>query len=209
MRRFFIGAIALAVALLFCAVNAWAMTAPEFYKLARDRPGINAFAATVQSAVETGHWKSELWNLSNNGAGIKADKQWRACRPFVQIASPESDGKNYFYRVSYFRKYASSDEFLMDYAAKIKRDYPCSAAHADNMWGYFAGLYHGRLGSWATDHRYFEKLVVKSIQLAPQLLGSAWHNKLDSAYVLALERRSLSGWQKQIIEKALRGCDGK
>ena len=44
-----------------------------FYKLAKGFKHINAFAATVQSAHETGNWTSYLWLNAYNGAGIKAD----------------------------------------------------------------------------------------------------------------------------------------
>jgi|GEM_PF-2716780 len=49
-----------------------------FYKLAKGFRHINAFAVTVQSAVETGHWTSPLWLNTYNGAGLKAPPSWRA-----------------------------------------------------------------------------------------------------------------------------------
>lgn len=199
------GAFALAVALFLCA-EGWAMTAPEFYQLAQRQKGINAFAATVQSAVETGHWKSYLWINAYNGAGIKAQVSWRSAgRPYIKVSSPESVGGKYIMRESYFRFYSSPEEFIQDYRLKIIQDYPRSALSADNMWGYFAGLYRGRLGNWATDHRYFERLTTKAVQLAPVLLGST--DRLRTAYELAVKRGSLEPWQKKIIKNELKGCD--
>ena len=208
LRKYWV--VVLAAALFIFSGTAYAMTAPEFYALARGRPGINAFAVTVQSSIETGHWKSYLWINAYNGAGIKAQASWRSAgKPYIRVNSPESTGGKYIMRESYFRFYPSPDEFLEDYRLKIILDYPRSASSADNMWGYFAGLYNGRFGSWATDHKYFQKLTYKAIQLAPELLGAGWQKRLNSAYVFALHRKSLSEWQKSIIQNALKEVDAK
>ena len=208
LRKYWV--VALAAALFIFSGTAYAITAPEFYELARGRPRINAFAATVQSAIETGHWKSYLWINAYNGAGIKAQASWRSAgKPYIRVSSPESVGGKYTMRESYFRFYSSPEEFLEDYRLKIIQDYPHSAANADNMWGYFAGLYGGRIGSWATDHKYFQKLTYKAIQLAPELLGADWQKRLNSAYTFALTRKSLCEWQKYIIQNALKEVDAK
>lgn len=207
--RTFLGAAAICGVFLFVRPT-YAMEPREFYDLASKRPGINAFAATVQSAVETGHWTSYLWINAYNGAGIKAQAPWRSSgRPYIRVSSPESTGGKYIMRESYFRSYSSPEEFIQDYRSKILHDYPHSAANADNMWGYFAGLYGGRIGSWATDHKYFQKLTYKAIQLAPELLGAGWQKRLNSAYTLALTRKSLCEWQKNIIQNALKEVDAK
>lgn len=208
LRKYWV--VALAAALFIFSGTAYAMTASEFYMLARNCRGINAFAATVQSAIETGHWKSYLWVNAYNGAGIKAQASWRSAgKPYIRVSSPESAGGKYIRRESYFRSYFSPEEFIQDYRSKILHDYPHSAANADNMWGYFAGLYGGRMGSWATDHKYFQKLTYKAIQLAPELLGADWQKRLNSAYTLALTRKSLCEWQKYIIQNALKEVDAK
>ena len=62
---------------LFIPTSAIALTAEEFYSNAQKLDNINAFAATCQSAHETGFWTSPLWKKAMNGAGIKADKNWR------------------------------------------------------------------------------------------------------------------------------------
>lgn len=199
--------IAIAVALFLWAAVARAMTAGEFFRAASGRPGVNAFAATVQSAHETGFWTSELWSRARNGAGIKATAVWTAAgRPTVTIVSPESVEGTYILRRSVFRKYGSLGSFLDDYGQKIRADYPFSAAQADNFWGYFAGLYRGRWGAWATDHRYFELLAGMAVRLAPELLGDGWRSRMLSAFALALERGTLSGWQIDIITKKLKGA---
>ncbi|MDL2263645.1 glucosaminidase domain-containing protein [Synergistaceae bacterium OttesenSCG-928-I11] len=56
--------------------QASAATPQEFYRHALEIKGIHAFAATCQSAHETGYWTSALWKQARNGAGIKADKKW-------------------------------------------------------------------------------------------------------------------------------------
>ena len=190
--------VAVAITLFYCTV-AYAMTIYEFYSIAQKQRGINAFGATVQSVVETGYWTSPLWRNTYNGAGIKADKQWRKNKPYVEFLSPESKDGYYFKKSSFFRKYSSPSEFLNDYAQKIKRDYPkCTA---DNFFGYFAGLYRGRLGKWATDHKYFEKLARKAFELEPKLLYPG-HFKRSFEY--AKDKKYLEPWQIEIIEEVIK-----
>ncbi|MDO5116018.1 MAG: glucosaminidase domain-containing protein [Synergistaceae bacterium] len=189
-----------------CGICFASTAAQEFFAAARGQPDINAYAATCQSALETGNWQSELWRQAYNGAGIKAPPEWRkAGRPTFKAYSPEYTGGKYIARESYFRSYDSRDAFLGDYAAKIKRDYPYSYKHRDNFWLYFAGLYRGRLGSWATDHRYFEKLARTAVRLAPEIFGTRWRAKLLAAYEYAGGR--LEPWQREIILKQIKGAD--
>ena len=175
------------------------MDALTFYKLAKAFKHINAFAATVQSAHETGNWTSYLWLNAYNGAGIKADARWRKSKDYLEVRSPESKDGTYYYKYSYFRKYSSPVAFLADYNLKIKADYPhCTV---DNLWGYFAGLYKGRWGKWATDHKYFEKLARKAVQFEPTLLTQG-HLKRSLSY--AIEQGYLEDWQIQIIEAVMK-----
>ena len=197
MKRLYLGAVAIAVALFLCS-SAWAMDAKTFYGLAQGQKGINAFAATCQSAVETGHWTSPMWRNTYNGAGLKAPPSWRASKPYVEFVSPESKDGVYYKKSSYFRKYKSPHAFLKDYAVKIKADYPrCTP---DNLWGYFAGLYKGRLGKWATDHKYFEKLAKKAVAFEPLLLTQG-HLKRSLSY--AIDKHYLEQWQIDIIEAVM------
>ncbi|WP_084002402.1 glucosaminidase domain-containing protein [Cloacibacillus porcorum] len=185
------------VASILCAYGA--TPAQDFYAAARGQPGINAYAATCQSAVETGYWQSELWRRAYNGAGIKAPPEWRAAgKPYIRIASREYSNGKYITRESYFRRYGSRAAFLADYAAKIRKDYPYTYKHSDNFLLCFAGLYRGRLGSWATDRKYFEKLTRMAVRLAPEIFGPAWHDKLLTAYEYA--RNELEPWQREIIK---------
>ena len=188
-----------------CMGYASAMTVSEFYGLAQEHDSINPFAVTVQSAHETGYWTSYLWRNANNGAGLKAPSAWiNSGYPYIIVESPESTNGVYYKSKSKFRRYDSPAQFLSDYENKIRNDYPRCIRNNDNVWGYFAGLYEGRIGKWATDHRYYEKLAVKAVKLAPEIYGSAWYEKLVNDYFTAISRNSLKTWQQQIIEKELR-----
>ncbi|MDR1472709.1 MAG: glucosaminidase domain-containing protein [Synergistaceae bacterium] len=189
---------------LTLAAASLALTAEEFYGNAQEIKDINAFAATCQSAHETGFWTSHLWKKANNGAGIKADKNWiKSGRPAVRKKSGESVGGKTVYRESYFRAYSSLDEFLADYRVKITRDYPLAAKHSDTMWGYFSSLQKGRNGSWATTQRYFEYMADKALRLAPKLLGTEWRAQLLEEYREARARGLLSKKEIVIVEKKL------
>jgi hypothetical protein len=193
------------LALVFCVTSSLeAVSAEEFYKNALDVNGIHAFAATCQSAHETGFWTSALWKNANNGAGIKADKNWRSSgRPSVKKMSREVVKGETVYHNSYFRVYSSLPEFLADYKVKITRDYPLAAKHSDTMWGYFSSLQKGRLGSWATTQKYFEYMADKAVRLAPKLLGVEWRTQLLEEYKQARAKGLLSRQEIQIVERKL------
>ena len=180
------------------------MSAMEFYQIALKHQDINAFAATCQSAHETGWWTSKLWRTANNGAGIKAGKDWRGQgKPAVNHMSSEAVGNQLVYRASYFRSYSDADDFMRDYRNKIVRDYPHSARNSDTVWGYFAGLEKGRYGSWATSQSYYRQMVAKAFKLAPSLLGLEWRAKLLADYHEAKKRNTLKPWQADMIRKNL------
>jgi len=200
----FLPALAGFLVVLAFASRSFAVSAEEFYNNARDIQGINPFAATCQSAHETGFWTSFLWKNAMNGAGIKADKNWiRSGRPSIKKSSPEEVKGKTVYRESYFRVYASLPEFLADYRAKISRDYPLAVKNSDTMWGYFASLQKGRLGSWATTKKYFEYMADKAVRLAPKLLGVEWRAQLLKEYSDARAKGLLSKKEIQIVEKKL------
>lgn len=206
MMKKFLSVLTLAIlAALLSFQSAHAMTTIEFYRLARKQKHIQPFAVTVQSACETAYWSSELWELGYNGAGIKVSSEWlNAGKPYITKNSVESRNGVYGNEASKFRKYRSPSEFLKDYEKKIRQDYPRCARNHDNIWGYFAGLYAGRKGKWATDHKYYEKLTVKAIKLAPEIYGSKWEHKLIMDFKIASRRNSLEIWQKDIIRSELK-----
>ena len=194
----------LILAELFYASPSFAVSAEEFYRNALAVKGINACAATCQSAHETGFWTSYLWKNALNGAGIKADKNWRKSgRPSIKKSSREEVKGKQVYRDSYFRVYRSLEEFLSDYRAKIARDYPLAAKNSDTMWGYFSSLQKGRLGSWATTQSYFEHMADKAVKLAPKLLGLEWRAQMLGEYRQARARGLLSAREIKIVERKL------
>ena len=208
MKKFISVLILAVIAALVSCHGADAMTTTEFYRLARKHKHIQPFAVTVQSACETGHWTSELWTNGYNGAGLKVSKEWlSAGKADISNCSIESNSEVYGQETSKFRKYKSPGEFLRDYEKKIREDYPRSARNRDNIWGYFAGLYAGRKGKWATDHKYYEKLTVKAIKLAPEIYGTKWKNKLIKDFKVAARRKSLESWQIDIIRSELKKAD--
>lgn len=197
----FLSVPALVVLLVFFSFqSAYAMTTVQFYKLALKHRHINPFAVTVQSACETGYWSSDLWEKGYNGAGLKASSEWlNSGKPYITKNSVESRNGIYSKETSKFRKYRSPEEFLRDYARKIRCDYPRCIRNHSNIWGYFAGLYAGRKGKWATDHKYYEKLTVKAIKLAPEIYGYKWKQKLIKDFRTALRRNYIENWQRIII----------
>jgi hypothetical protein len=200
MKKFLSVMILAVFAAVVSCHGAEAMTVGEFYSLAKKHKHIQPFAVTVQSACETGHWTSELWINGYNGAGLKVSKEWlSANKPYITKSSVESSKGVYGQETSKFRKYGSPEEFLRDYEKKIREDYPRCARNRDNIWGYFAGLYNGKKGKWATDHKYYDKLTVKAIKLAPEIYGSEWKQKLIRDFKVASRRKSLTGWQIDII----------
>ena len=185
-----------------------AYSTDEFYRLAKKHKHINPFAVTVQSYCETANWTSYLWDSGYNGAGIKTSSQWlNAGKPYISKESRESRNGIYVTETSKFRKYSSPQEFLIDYENKIREDYPRCARNKDNVWGYFAGLYCGKRGKWATDHKYYEILAVKAIKLAPETYGPYWKAMLTKEFMVALNRRSLEDWQRDIIRAELSRAD--
>jgi hypothetical protein len=189
---------------LIHALPAYAVSAEEFYRNALQVNGINAFAATCQSAHETGFWTSSLWKKALNGAGLKADKNWRkAGRPSIKKSTREEVKGRTVYREAYFRAYSSLSDFLTDYGRKIAGDYPLAVKNKDTMWGYFSSLQKGRLGSWATTQRYFEHMADKAVRLAPKLLGIEWRAQLLKEYQQARAKGLLSQKEIQIVEKKL------
>ncbi|MDO5116841.1 MAG: glucosaminidase domain-containing protein [Synergistaceae bacterium] len=172
--------------------------------MAKKHKSVNPFGAAVHCAHETGDWKSRLWTEGRNGAGIKANKAWKTTgRPCIDIRSEEHINGKRVMVVSSFRKYRSVKAFLKDYSRKIRDDYPLSAKYNNNVWGYFGGLYRGRHGKWATDHRYFEKLAAKAVKLAPEIYGSKWKKTLTRQLKTAKGFNILEPWQVKAIEKSL------
>ncbi len=165
------------------------MTTLEFYRLAKRQKHIQPFAVTVQSACETGHWTSDLWKRGNNGAGLKVSSEWlKAGKPYITKSSVESRNGVYEKRLpsleNTIRLGSSSGTIQKDPTGLSKM-----RQESRQYLGLFRGLYAGRIGKWATDHKYYEKLTVKAIKLAPEIYGSKWKHKLIKDFKVASKEK--------------------
>ena len=177
-----------------------------FYsKLLSHKGIINPFAALCQCNWETRRsgkpWQSELFLKANNAAGLKKWGGWSG-DVYNKVSWEQQKDGTKVDRVSSFCKYPTADDFISNYVLKIKEDYPACKTASDSLWGYFAGLYKGRIGSWATDHTYFERLCGVAIELAPEFLGNTWKSKLQTSLTYSIQKQYLN--DKQI--KTVRSC---
>lgn len=181
------------------------MDALTFFAIARRHARVyNAFGVAIQAVLETGWFKSPLCRTHHNYGGIKCRDFWleagRRCAPMVsdeEIAGVRKPVP------SSFRVYAGPDDYLECLNDKFRErgtDYSVLMANADCLWGHFAGLIFGR---WATDSQYFSKLTDLAVQLAPELLGAMWSQRLRSSFRLARERGFLSPVMDRIVAKRL------
>ena len=166
-----------------------------FYALAQRRPKLNAFAVLCQCHHETRQdgkpWSTELCWAANNCAGIKRGSGWTG-EIYNKVSWEQRNDGTKYTAESAFRKYASVEEFLGDYEAKIVQMYPLCVERRDNFWGVFDGLLTGPY-KWATDKEYFRRLAETAARLAPEIFGAeAAALKLKTALLYALERGYLS-----------------
>lgn len=170
---------------------------------------VNPFAATVQCYHETFDkglpFNSENCRVANNLAGIKNHAGWNG--PIYEKDSWEQkpDGTKYN-KVSPFCKYKDWEECCKDYSEyKIPVDYPLSHKSADNFVGFFCGLFKGRLGKWATDLNYLDRLLEKTNVLGPIFFKETqWPIKAQAAYTYAKQNnRVLDDEQNERLLKWL------
>lgn len=177
-----------------------------FFALAQRRPKLNAFAALCQCHHETRQngepWSSELCWAANNCAGIKKGSGWKGAI-YNKVSWEQRPDGTKFTAESAFRKYASVEEFLGDYEAKIAQMYPLCVERRDNFWGYFDGLLTGPY-KWATDKEYFRRLAETAVRLAPEIFGAeAAALKLKTALLYALEKGYLSDANAEVALEVL------
>jgi N-acetylmuramoyl-L-alanine amidase len=169
---------------------------------------VNPFAAVCQCRHETSYqgkpWNSELCLKANNLAGIKRGSGWLG-GVYSKVSWEQEPSGTKYEKVSEFRKYLTWQEFAADYARKIERDYPACVASVDNIFGYFSGLFRGRLGAWATDLAYLDRMIDQTLALAPEIFGdegNGWESKLWAALDYAVVRGRLTDQH----EGAIRAC---
>ena len=186
------------------------MSNDKFYGLARKHQGrINPYAVLCQCNWETRKngrpWQSELFINANNAAGLKKWAGWQT-PVYDKISWEQKPDGTTVNHVSSFCKYKTAEEFLTNYVKKINDAYPVCVERADNFWGYFAGLFQGKYGSWATDQAYFAKLCNVAIELAPGAFGqgSLWRNKLLDSLEYAIQKGYLTKVQSETVMNLIR-----
>ena len=168
---------------------------------------VNPFAAVCQCRHETSYkgqpWNSELCKQANNLAGIKQWSGWMG-PIYAKESWEQKPGGEKYSKLSNFCKYSDVGIFADNYAKKISMDYPLCSKSADNFWGYFSGLFKGRVGAWATDLAYLDRLIAQVIVLGPSLLGSDWQDKCWTALEFAVKNGRLLPGHEQRIRDGLK-----
>ena len=116
---------------------------------------VNTLGATIQAMLETGYGQHAPYN---NWYGIKCTNYWVSHGNKCFDAKTKEDTKDGLVDVvAGFRAYESLAHCLLDYHRIITElSYYDEAAHNhDCVWNYYQGLD----GVWATDRRYYDKLV--------------------------------------------------
>lgn len=167
---------------------------------------VNAFAAVCQCRHETLYqgkaWNSELCLKANNLAGMKKWPGWLG-EIYDKVSWEQKPDGTKYEKSSPFCKYSSVEEFVKNYAEKIERDYPFCAASADNFWGYFSGLFKGRVGAWATDLAYLDRMVDQVLILGSVFFGADWAQKCWGALEYAVVKKRLQPGHQERITKRL------
>jgi flagellum-specific peptidoglycan hydrolase FlgJ len=181
------------------------MDALTFFAIARNHARVyNAFGVAVQAVLETGWFHSPLCRIYHNYGGIKCRDFWlKAGRTCAPMPSPEEIKGRMVTVNSQFRVYFGPDDYLECLNDKFREpgtNYSAVMANADCFWGHYAGL---KYGGWATDSKYFMKLCDLTIELAPDLLGAGWKQRLVAAFQLIRSRRILEVWMDREISRRL------
>lgn len=116
---------------------------------------INTLGSTVQAMLETGYGQHVMYN---NWYGIKCTSYWVSHGNKCFDAHTKEDTKDGLVDVvAGFRAYDSISHCLLDYHRIVTElsYYTEAATNHDCVWNYFQGLD----GTWATDRKYYEKLV--------------------------------------------------
>ncbi len=157
---------------------------------------LSPWGIAVQSYLETGNYKHFLdFNLT----GIKCTGGWikgsipGSNQRCVQVVTWEERKGKHTTEVAGFRSYDNLHHWLYDHSRLIYRYYPVARDNHDTVFGYFAGLH----GKWATDSKYFKKLV----DLSFQHLNIDFEKDLETCTA----RDILQRWQVDYIRGKLEG----
>lgn len=121
--------------------------------------GIPWSFAMIQAGHESRWGESRLTVEANNLFGVTGESWAKAGKPVYFITTKEFAKDKSWYEVKRpFRKYASWEESLRDWASLLVRRYPqaVDAAKAGNFSGFAQCLQEG---GYATDPKYATKLV--------------------------------------------------
>lgn len=183
------------------------MTNEEFFRLVSEhKQYVNPLGATAQCAHETKYkgkyWNSDLWIRANNPAGIKTLKNWTG--KYIDVVTWEQYSDSNIAKVPrQFLKFDTVEAGVNGYVNKVRENYPSAVKSANNVWGYLHGIMHGKYGSWATDRKYFEKLVDSVMDIAGDCLGDSWKSRLNGAFEYSIANKLIDETEKEYIEKRL------
>lgn len=183
------------------------LSAKNLYALfERYKKTVNPFAAVCQCRHETSYrgqpWNSELCLKATNLAGLKKWSGWLG-ETYDKVSWEQKPDGTKYEKSSAFCKYATVEDFVENYAKKIGQDYPLCVVSADNFWGYFSGLFKGRIGAWATDLAYLDRLIEQVFVLGPVFLGEAWAQKCWDALEYAVAKKRLQPGHEERITARL------
>jgi len=175
-------------------------------KARRNLKWANPVGVTLQAYLESGGYSSELAREAHNFCGIKAKGDWKG-EVYEKLSDEDEGGEKMVARRSPFRKYGSTELFLMDLDRKIQRkNYEkCHSLEGRwNFWVYFSGLVEG---GWATDRKYFKKLVDVAVAQMRNIEGleTSWRSKLHISFQWAVSSDLLEEDQVTVIAEALEG----
>jgi len=121
--------------------------------------------AMVQAAHESRYGSSLLATEANNLFGITGDSWYASGKPVWWRETTEYGKDGVPFRIRRpFRRYASWEESLADWASLIEKHYPIALAAA--KIGDFDGFAHGlQMEGYATDPKYAVQLVKLNKQL--------------------------------------------
>lgn len=134
-------------------------------KLGLNDPQARLMAA--QAGLESRYGQSGLAQQGNNLFGMKAGPGWNGDAVGMPTKEQNPDG-SWKTVTGSFRKYASIDDSIKDYAERLKQKWP-DAYNAKTWNEAKAGLKYGQRGGYATDKNYGSKLD----QIAGHIGGEA------------------------------------
>jgi flagellar protein FlgJ len=140
---------------------------PAFEKTA-NRLGVSWLLIATQAGLESGNGNSQLATQEYNFFGVTAGSWLVKGKPVKNYPTKEQrkDG-TWVVENRWFRKYATLEEGLDDYANILLKLYPkaLERGRAGDAQGFFQEL---KNGGYASDQKYVEKLAQRYAEIKPQ-----------------------------------------